>query len=430
MNIAAMQSLMGVGSQSPISAIQKNDTAMQSFGHVFAGISMNAVPAEKMAIEETVQIPFEMIQQLFDAKTPEELEQALQQIPGYENVEFSKEMYTISGKVNLTDLATMLSIDPERLLESLKSVLEKTGLVEDEIDELNSLTDVWSLLTVIEDRGMNFYQQLFDSMEGFSSQNQSINLLALLKATELIAPKVDMTLSMEQKMFSFQSMLQSASEQIQQLTLTATNGKQNLLPFMQQQQNLRVVVQADTSSSNADENSTQKQPETMSHQSSSSNTAITQTRVEFSIPQSESTGSSRSEALMREMQTLFKRSNFGQVGGSTRMLIKLYPEHLGQIRIELHETNGVLSARILASTALAKGMLDSQMHQLRNALAQQNLQIERIDVTQSIQESSKNDREQAFNEQFKREQEEQSNKKKSQTEDEMTFEEFMIEVEV
>ena len=112
------------------------------------------------------------------------------------------------------------------------------------------------------------------------------------------------------------------------------------------------------------------------------------------------------------------------------MLIKLYPEHLGQIRIELHETNGVLSARILASTALAKGMLDSQMHQLRNALAQQNLQVERIDVTQSIQETSKNDREQAFNEQFKREQQEESNKDNSQTEEEMTFDEFMIELEV
>ncbi|WOV86117.1 flagellar hook-length control protein FliK [Sporosarcina oncorhynchi] len=430
MNIAAMQSMMGLGTQSPISAGQKTDTSMQSFGNVFAGMTMKAEPMGQILNEEIVQVPLEMIQQLFAAKTPEELEQALQQIPGYENVEFSKEMHTISGKLNLTDFATMLSIDPEKLLESLKSVLEKTGLVEDEIDELNSLTDVWSLLTVFEDRGMNFYQQLFDSMEGSSSQNQSINLLALLKATELIAPKVDMTLSMEQKMFSFQSMLQSASEQIQQLTLTATNGKQNVLPFMQQQQNLRVVVQADTSSSNADENATQKQPETTSHLTSSPNTAITQTRAEFSIPQTDSAGSSRSEALMREMQMLFKRSNFGQVGGSTRMLIKLYPEHLGQIRIELHETNGVLSARILASTALAKGMLDSQMHQLRNALAQQNLQVERIDVTQSIQETSKNDREQAFNEQFKREQQEESNKDNSQTEEEMTFDEFMIELEV
>ena len=105
------------------------------------------------------------------------------------------------------------------------------------------------------------------------------------------------------------------------------------------------------------------------------------------------------------MQNIFKRSNFGQTGGTNRLLIKLYPEHLGQVRIELLQVNGVMTARILASTALGKEMLDSQLHQLRSAFLQQNLQVERIDVSQTLQDTSRNDRDQAFNQHFRKEQE-------------------------
>lgn len=432
MNIGALQAMMGLGSQSPAGTVQKTETSMQSFGNVFAGITMNAVPAVQTMSEETVQIPSEMIQQLFDAKTPEELEQALQAIPGFENIEFSKEMEAIGSIGNLQDLAKILSIEPEKLLESLKQVIGQGVQTEDEslMEELTLATDIWTILNVIDEVGMKFFDNLNIAVNKTLPKEEAVSLLAFLKAVDLTAPKTDMTLPMEQKLFSFQSMIQSASEQFQQLTQSVNTVKSEIMQFIQQP-NFRVIVQADTSSSTPDENAAQKQPETTTHVTNSANTAVTQTRAEFSIPQTDSSSSSRSEALMREMQMLFKRSNFGQAGGSTRMLIKLYPEHLGQIRIELHETNGVLSARILASTALAKGMLDSQMHQLRNALAQQNLQVERIDVTQSIQESSKNEREQAFNEQFKREQQEESKQNNNTAEDEdMTFEEFMIELEV
>ncbi len=33
------------------------------------------------------------------------------------------------------------------------------------------------------------------------------------------------------------------------------------------------------------------------------------------------------------MQNVFKRANFGQIGGANRLLIKLYPEHLGQFLV-------------------------------------------------------------------------------------------------
>nr|WP_255457368.1 flagellar hook-length control protein FliK [Sporosarcina sp. JAI121] len=130
------------------------------------------------------------------------------------------------------------------------------------------------------------------------------------------------------------------------------------------------------------------------------------------------------------MQTIFKRANFGQTGGTNRLLIKLYPEHLGQVRIELIQNNGIMTARILASTALGKEMLDSQLHQLRSAFLQQNLQVERIDIAQTLQDTSRNDREQAFNQHFKKEAQETENHHDENDEEGMTFQEYMIELEV
>nr|WP_255550930.1 flagellar hook-length control protein FliK [Sporosarcina sp. E16_8] len=130
------------------------------------------------------------------------------------------------------------------------------------------------------------------------------------------------------------------------------------------------------------------------------------------------------------MQTIFKRSNFGQTGGTNRLLIKLYPEHLGQVRIELLQVNGIMTARILASTALGKEMLDSQLHQLRSAFLQQNLQVERIDVSQTLQDSTKNDRDQAFNQHFRKEGQEADEQQEQTDEEEMTFQEYMIDLGV
>ena len=63
------------------------------------------------------------------------------------------------------------------------------------------------------------------------------------------------------------------------------------------------------------------------------------------------------------------RVQFGQAGGANRLVLKLFPEHLGTIRIELIQKDGMLTARILASTALGKEMLDSNSSQLRQGFA-------------------------------------------------------------
>ena len=79
---------------------------------------------------------------------------------------------------------------------------------------------------------------------------------------------------------------------------------------------------------------------------------------------------------------------------------------------------------------LVKRCLDSQLHQLRSAFLQQNLQVDRIDVSQTLQDTSKNDRDQAFNQHFRKEGQETEEQQEQNDEEEMTFQEYMIELEV
>jgi flagellar hook-length control protein FliK len=425
-NIAALQSMLGTN-QLAVNNVQKSDLAPTNFGAIFASISTNAAIAQPTVPAVNVEIPIELIANLFNATTVEELENALQAFPGSEKIELPTGFEAMENNQSMEDLAKLLSINPEKMLERLIQLFEQAGLTKAETEELSVATDMWTLLSMIDDTGSRFFEALNSALQKPATSNEAIELLAFLKTIDLIAPKTDMDVSMEQKVDSFHHMLSGAAGQFEQRMIAM--GKQEPLPFIQQKSDFRIVLETNSSNSTNAEANSNKQPDTTSHSSVAHGTGAT-VRVEVPIQQAESNPLNRSESFMKEMQALMKRSNFGQVGGSNRMLIKLYPEHLGQIRIELLETNGIMTARILASTAFAKGLLDSQLHQLKHAFNQQNLQVDRIDIAQSIQESQKNEREQAFNEQFKREQQSDDKKEKKSSEEDRSFDEYMIELEV
>lgn len=418
MNIGALQSMMGMN-QISASNTQKGGPAASKFGEVFAGISSND---SETARPSDALIPIELIPNLFNASTVEELENALQSMPESEDIQLSSNL----EQGSLEELANLLSINPKEVLVSLQQLLEKSGMTKDETDELTVTTDMWTLLNMIDEAGIRFFDNLDETLQKPVTRNEATQLLSLLKTMELIAPKHDMVLSMEQKADSFRHMMSGAAGQFEQRMIAV--GKQEQLSFINQKTDFRIVLETNSATSTNSEGSGQKHSDTTTHTGSGHTTA---TIVRAEVPlQAELNQTNRSETLMKEMQALMKRSNFGQVGGSNRMLIKLYPEHLGQIRIELVETNGIMTARILASTALAKGLLDSQLHQLKHAFNQQNLQVDRVDIAQTIQESQRNEREQSFNEQFKREQQTDDNKQNNSSEEELSFEEYMIELEV
>ncbi|MFD6207238.1 flagellar hook-length control protein FliK [Peribacillus sp. NPDC060253] len=89
------------------------------------------------------------------------------------------------------------------------------------------------------------------------------------------------------------------------------------------------------------------------------------------------------EEFIKQFENILSKANFSGMNGVNKLLIRLNPEHLGSLRIELIQKDGMLSAKIMATTAQAKDMMEKQIHGLKHAFSGQNIQIEKIEISQA-----------------------------------------------
>lgn len=431
MNISVSQIVAGISSEGKTNGMQAGNLKGNSgFGSVFSGI-MAGLPVAPIVPQVPVESATDNgLLAILNATTLEELNAALNATSDAE-IEVNMKIEDYLKMPELEKLAESLGIDPQQLIKSILSLLEQTGVNEVELANLSNDIGIFSLLEAIDALAPQFFKNLLTSIEGKGElpKEQAIELLTFLKTIEIIAPKTDLHIKQEQQVFSVQSMIAAITNKFETNLNAKSSAKIELVQLPQQI--VRFIMQSDAnqSSNNSDTHpkETPKDTQLQAISAATSNMAIV--KGDLSATEVESRNNARNEALMKEMQNLFKRSNFGQAGGTNRLLVKLYPEHLGQVRIELIQTNGIMSARILASTALGKEMLDSQLHQLRASFLQQNLQVDRIDISQTLQDTTRNGRDQAFNQHFKQEQETTEQQQNQNPEDEMTFQEYMIELE-
>lgn len=69
--------------------------------------------------------------------------------------------------------------------------------------------------------------------------------------------------------------------------------------------------------------------------------------------------------------------------GFTEAKLSLYPQNLGQVDVKLTMHNGQLVAQFMADSSMGKEMLESQLPQLKTALQNQGIQVERLEVSQN-----------------------------------------------
>lgn len=417
-----------MGNKIAIQPKGQQQTPMQSkqiFGHFFGQILSN-----QQVQKPVVQIPDEsqqnIRQELFSILGAESLEQV-------ENILGSKE----------------LSVNSKELKDLLNKLSDEETDINDELTESN----VWNLLAGINEQASQLTNAIVQSLngQGPASPVEAKQAVQLLKVVQLIGKKSDLTLKQESTLFDMSRLVDDLKEMVSKEVnaVILIKGKQKLLfepisqisgvsenfskpasnqltldqamkPVVQQ-----VVIKQVTSPS---ETVVEVKEGTSNIQGQSS--TIVQTKVEtvsVTLPAEKPT---QSEEFVKELQKAMNRAQFGQAGGANRLVIKLYPEHLGTIRIELIQKDGMLTARMLASTALGKEMLDSQSGQLKQGLMNQNIQVERLEITQALQDTSRQDKNQAFNESFKQQQQqEQKESKQDDKEDLSTFEDFLKEME-
>lgn len=321
-----------------------------------------------------------------------------------------------TGSLTIEKIAEFLQLDTNELKSTIEELIG---------EDLNS-NDLWEILGQIDQQVPEFLKAVMDSLAGVGkvTPQQASAVIQLLKGIELAAPKTDLYLKQELAVFTLKDMLTKMPAQLEKMMASS----QSNTPFNLNKGWQTVVLNKQPV---VEEKLTQSVAKTSETTTQIFGTTLNQVKTEtvtITLPVQKA---SQSESLIKEFQAVLNRSQFGQAGGMTKMLIKMYPENLGTIRVELIQKDGMMTARLLANTALGKEMLDSQLHQLKSAFANSNVQVERLEVTQALQDPNKNDKQQQFNQAFKQQQQNNNNEpnENEETPEQASFRDFLMELE-
>lgn len=328
------------------------------------------------------------------------------------------ELVPIDELMNLEEIAALLNIDVAELEQMLADLLEQDV----------QLDSVWDVLTFVEEQALELIAQLTAALQGEAklAPKEVEKVVQFLKVIETLGPKIDLTRPQEQQLASLKEMLQALHANVKELVQAQPEQKPQapLIPFQQftqLQQKIVDVTAVKPQVTQAPVTTDVEQPVTVLQQQQAPKVQT----VTITLPATNS--SAQSEALAKEMQAIIQRQQIVNQQGTLKLAIKLYPENLGTVRLELMHKDGLLTARLMASTAVGKEMLESQLQQLKQGLAAQNIQIDRIDVSQSLQDATRNmnsSDQHLFNNFFQRENAEEQEDEEV-VEEQPTFEEFL-----
>lgn len=85
-----------------------------------------------------------------------------------------------------------------------------------------------------------------------------------------------------------------------------------------------------------------------------------------------------------KLTQLMQKSHFSESNGIQKLFVKLHPEHLGTLRIEIMKQDGIITAKLLASTQVAKELIDTQLQGLKNSFGHQHIQVEKMEAAETL----------------------------------------------
>ena len=324
-------------------------------------------------------------------------------------IQVDEEAIPMDQLLTSENLADLLSID----LEQLQQLMQQLSM--ENID----VNNIWAMLQAAPEI-LQKLQAAFT--EGNVSEKDTVELLQFMKLAQLVGEKTDTVFTQQTQLMNMSDALKQVLTQILPALQLNTSNQQNQTQLAVIQQAVQPVtveqkVEATTNGSNNAQNESLLQH---NQQSNQSNRTVTVT-----LPTNQA---NQAEALAKEIANLVNRSQMSNTQGTIKLMLKLFPENLGQIRIEIVQQNGVMSARLLATTAAGKELLDSSLNQLKTTLVAQNIQMDRLDVAQALQETDKNFRDQSlFGNFFKQRDNEEEEEEQIEEEEQKSFDEFLTE---
>ncbi|GAA3350281.1 hypothetical protein GCM10017717_36080 [Deinococcus persicinus] len=404
-NAATKPTTAASSADGKINGTSKQDN-LSKFGSVFGQVLSSSAQSNQTA-QTTPNNELADLQQVLNADSLEEVLDLLG-IPhddGLLILQLGEDGKAVSmdEMLDLDNILNALGIDDEQLQKIVQQLL----------GEEKEASDVWELLSLVDAQAPILQAQIGAALqgEGQVTPKEATQLLRVLKLAQLVGQKSDLTAPQENLLTTVKSLLTTLQTQVEtiQVTTTKSTGTLSLQGFQQ----VQMTKQSETSSNEmVTPQTVQTKPDTF----------------QVTLPTAKP---AQSEALLKEMQAIINRAQISNAQGITRLTIKLYPENLGTIRIELVQNDGVLTARLLASTAHGREMLDSQAHQLKQAFVQQNIQVDRLDIAQSLQDADRQQRDQNFfNNFFRQQQDEEQQQKTEDDDEEMSFSDYLLNEEV
>lgn len=90
------------------------------------------------------------------------------------------------------------------------------------------------------------------------------------------------------------------------------------------------------------------------------------------------------------MEQIVNHMRFEVRGDMAEIRIQLKPEHLGEVSMRIAAQNGIVTAQFVAESQRVKEIIEAGFNQLRDALAEQGINIAEIEVSVSSEDSGQN----------------------------------------
>lgn len=384
----------------------------KAFGSVFNSmISKSSAPTAKQA--EVSEPP--LAESITGILEEDSLESLLEKL-GVEMDESG--LFALVGEES-----TPIAIDELMTLDNLTELLGMTKAELGEIieqllgDAKQEITDVWSLIEQAPHILNEVMAAVLKPEQNNVQPKELLQIVQLLKLAQLAGSKVDTVYQQEIQLNNLKDALLALTNEArksagtEQITKKTTTFQQVVQQGQQTAQNQQTTVKVETDTQTAGHLQQQ----------------VTHTKtVTVTLPAEKP---AQSDALIKEIQNLINRSQLSGQPGNMKLFLKLFPENLGQIRIEIVQKDGIMTARLLATTAMGKELLENNINQLKAGFVSQNIQMERIDVAQSLQDADRNPRDQNFFNNFFRQKdgEEQDNNEDTLEEENLSFKDILNE---
>ena len=90
------------------------------------------------------------------------------------------------------------------------------------------------------------------------------------------------------------------------------------------------------------------------------------------------------ESFMKNFDKLLASSNFMKNGMFNKLVIKLHPETLGTIRVELIQSQTSLVAKLHVQNEQVRSLIESHLSGLKNSFAAQNIQVDKFEISSNL----------------------------------------------